>query len=65
SAYQWQGEDWSSKAVDSYYREALRLTAKPTQPKVPRAPKQIVITEFQFYPPRLVELLKREMYYQQ
>ncbi|CAG8519866.1 14502_t:CDS:10 [Cetraspora pellucida] len=87
SAYQWQGEDWSSKrkgqtsrfswieppkrerkanyAVDSYYREALRLTAKPTQPKVPRAPKQIVINEFQFYPPRLIELLKREMYHQQ
>ncbi|CAG8576411.1 3231_t:CDS:2, partial [Racocetra fulgida] len=37
SAYQWQGEDWSKRkanyAVDSYYREALRLTAKPTQPK--------------------------------
>ncbi|CAG8582768.1 21708_t:CDS:10, partial [Gigaspora rosea] len=52
-------------AVDSYYREALRLTPKPTQPKVPRAPKQIIINEFQFYPPRLVELLKKEMYHQQ
>ncbi|CAG8704829.1 16185_t:CDS:10 [Acaulospora morrowiae] len=52
-------------AVDSYYREALRVTAKPTQPKTPRAPKQITINEFQFYPPRLIELLKKEMYYQQ
>ncbi|CAG8765940.1 4191_t:CDS:10, partial [Gigaspora margarita] len=52
-------------AVDSYYREALRLTPKPAQPKVPRAPKQIIINEFQFYPPRLVELLKKEMYHQQ
>ncbi|CAG8506988.1 12527_t:CDS:10, partial [Acaulospora colombiana] len=49
-------------AVDSYYREALRVTAKPTQPKTPRAPKQITML---FYPPRLIELLKKEMYYQQ
>ncbi|CAG8446300.1 12534_t:CDS:10 [Funneliformis mosseae] len=52
-------------AVDSYYREALRVTTKPTQAKPPKAPKQITINEHQFYPPRLVELLKRDMYYQQ
>lgn len=28
-------------SVDSYYRDAMRVTAKPAAPKVPRAPKQI------------------------
>ncbi|CAJ0903934.1 5854_t:CDS:10 [Entrophospora sp. SA101] len=51
-------------AIDSYYREALRVTSKPAQPKVPKIPKQITFAEFQFYPPRLVELLKKENYHQ-
>lgn len=30
-------------AVDDYYREALRVSAKPPQPKAPRPPKQITM----------------------
>ena len=33
---------------------------KPDKPKLPRAPKQVHINDFQFYPPRLVELQNRE-----
>ncbi|KAN0064789.1 chromatin remodeling complex Adenosinetriphosphatase [Thecaphora frezii] len=47
-------------SVDNYYRDAMRVTAKPAQPKAPRAPKQININDFQFYPPRLIELQERE-----
>ncbi|KAK0553393.1 chromatin remodeling complex Adenosinetriphosphatase [Tilletia horrida] len=47
-------------SVDSYYRDAMRVTAKPTAPKAPRAPKQIAINEWQFLPRRLIELQERE-----
>jgi hypothetical protein len=33
---------------------------KTDKPKVIRAPKQVHINEFQFYPPRLVELQNKE-----
>ncbi|CAG8558323.1 7083_t:CDS:10 [Paraglomus brasilianum] len=52
-------------AVDNYYRDALRVTPKPSQPKAPKPPKQININEWQFPSPRLVELLKKERYYYQ
>ena len=47
-------------SVDSYYRDAMRVTAKPAAPKAPRAPRQININDFQFYPARLSELQERE-----
>lgn len=48
-------------AVDAYFREALRL-AEPKAPKAPRPPKQPYVQDFQFYPPRLFELLDQEIY---
>ncbi|EIW69137.1 hypothetical protein TREMEDRAFT_68987 [Tremella mesenterica DSM 1558] len=48
-------------SVDQYYRDNLKLTAsKPDKPKVVRPPKQVHINDFQFFPPRLVELQNRE-----
>ncbi|EPQ30497.1 uncharacterized protein PFL1_02023 [Pseudozyma flocculosa PF-1] len=47
-------------SVDSYYRDAMRVTAKPAQPRAPRAPRQINVNDFQFYPQRLIELQDRE-----
>ncbi|XP_035682460.1 SWI/SNF-related matrix-associated actin-dependent regulator of chromatin subfamily A member 5-like isoform X1 [Branchiostoma floridae] len=48
-------------AVDAYFREALRVS-EPKAPKAPRPPKQPNIQDFQFYPPRLFELLEKEIY---
>lgn len=52
----------SNYAVDAYFREALRMS-EPKAPKAPRPPKQPSIQEFQFYPPRLFELLDQEIYH--
>lgn len=49
-------------AVDAYFREALR-TSEPKAPKAPRPPKQPIVQDFQFFPPRLFELLDQEIYY--
>ncbi|GAB6033284.1 SWI/SNF- matrix-associated actin-dependent regulator of chromatin sub A member 5 [Chamberlinius hualienensis] len=49
-------------AVDAYFREALRVT-EPKAPKAPRPPKQPNVQDFQFFPPRLFELLDKEIYY--
>ncbi|KAK6173102.1 hypothetical protein SNE40_016626 [Patella caerulea] len=49
-------------AVDAYFREALRVS-EPKAPKAPRPPKQPNIQDFQFFPPRLFELLDREIYF--
>lgn len=49
-------------AVDAYFRDALR-TSEPKAPKAPRPPKQPIVQDFQFYPPRLFELLDQEIYY--
>jgi SWI/SNF-related matrix-associated actin-dependent regulator of chromatin subfamily A member 5 len=49
-------------AVDAYFREALRVS-EPKAPKAPRPPKQPNIQDFQFYPPRLFEILDNEIYY--
>ncbi|XP_064636747.1 SWI/SNF-related matrix-associated actin-dependent regulator of chromatin subfamily A member 5-like [Lineus longissimus] len=49
-------------AVDAYFREALRVS-EPKAPKAPRPPKQPNVQDFQFYPPRLFELLDKEIYY--
>ena len=48
-------------AVDAYFREALR-TCEPKAPKAPRPPKQPSVQDFQFFPPRLFELLDLEIY---
>ncbi|KAI1784329.1 SNF2 family DNA-dependent ATPase [Ganoderma leucocontextum] len=50
-------------SVDSYFKETMRAgpskTEKPA--KIPRAPKQIQMQDFQFFPPRLAELQEQEM----
>lgn len=48
-----------SYSVDNYYRDAMG-TKKAAAPKAPRAPKQVAINDYQFYPAELVELQKRE-----
>ncbi|VDP90408.1 unnamed protein product [Echinostoma caproni] len=48
-------------AVDAYFREALRVS-EPKAPKPPRPPKQPNVQDFQFFPPRLFELLDKEIY---
>lgn len=49
-------------AVDAYFREALRVS-EPKAPKAPRPPKQPNVQDFQFFPPRLFELLDKEIFY--
>ncbi|KAI5164669.1 Swi/Snf-Related Matrix-Associated Actin-Dependent Regulator Of Chromatin Subfamily A Member 5 [Manis pentadactyla] len=43
-------------------REALRVR-EPKAPKAPRPPKQPNVQDFQFFPPRLFELLEKEILY--
>ncbi|KAF2020938.1 hypothetical protein BU24DRAFT_361508 [Aaosphaeria arxii CBS 175.79] len=49
-------------SMDNYYRNALatgnRQEAKA--PRIPRAPKQVVIHDYQFFPPQLAELQEKE-----
>ncbi|KIM38257.1 hypothetical protein M413DRAFT_447993 [Hebeloma cylindrosporum] len=53
----------SNYSVDNYFKDTLR--AGPSKmdkaPKMPRAPKQIAIQDFQFFPPELAELQEREL----
>ena len=50
-------------SVDSYFKETMRAGPSKTEkpPKIPRAPKQIQMQDFQFFPPRLAELQEREL----
>ncbi|KAJ1957620.1 chromatin remodeling complex Adenosinetriphosphatase [Dipsacomyces acuminosporus] len=49
-------------AVDDYYREALRQSSRSgSTQRAPRPPKQLHIQDFQFYPPRLHDLLEKEL----
>lgn len=53
-------------SIDKYYRGMLNpVSAKPAEqkPKAPKAPKQVNVADFQFYPPRLVELQEKETAY--
>merc|ERR1719323_123919 len=51
-------------AVNAYFREALRTGAsEPKAHKAPRPPKQPIVQDFQFFPPRLFELLDQEIYH--
>ncbi|TGZ79073.1 hypothetical protein EX30DRAFT_321878 [Ascodesmis nigricans] len=56
-----------SYGVDKYYRDVLAAgkSKDENKPKVPRAPRQVNVSDHQFYPPRLVELQKRETAYYQ
>ncbi|ORX36405.1 putative chromatin remodelling complex ATPase chain [Kockovaella imperatae] len=48
-------------SIDQYYRDNMKLTAPKTdKPKVLRPPKQVQVHDFQFFPPRLVELQTKE-----
>lgn len=46
-------------SVDAYFKEAMRVGPKAAT-KAPRAPRQVTINDWQFYPPRLAELQARE-----
>ncbi|KAF1808678.1 putative SNF2 family helicase/ATPase [Eremomyces bilateralis CBS 781.70] len=49
-------------SIDKYYRQALMTGGRTadTKPKIPRAPKQITIHDYQFFPPGLSELQDKE-----
>ncbi|KAL8907292.1 MAG: hypothetical protein Q9171_005911 [Xanthocarpia ochracea] len=51
-----------SYSLDKYYRQALSTGGRTadTKPKAPRAPKQIPIHDYQFFPPKLQDLQDRE-----
>ncbi|KAF2830831.1 hypothetical protein CC86DRAFT_367491 [Ophiobolus disseminans] len=48
--------------IDSYYRKTLVTGGRTEnkQPRVPRAPKQIMVHDYQFFPERLSELQDKE-----
>ena len=52
-------------SIDKYYKMALSTGGRPaeTKPKVPRAPKQINVHDWQFFPPGLSELQEKETLY--
>lgn len=49
-----------SYSMDKYFRQAMYPNPKSDKPKAPRAPKQVPVHDYQFYPPRLQELQERE-----
>jgi len=50
-------------SVDGYFKDAMRVgpSKQEKAPKLPRAPKQVQINDFQFFPPKLAELQEREL----
>ncbi|KAI1336895.1 chromatin-remodeling complex ATPase-like protein [Xylariaceae sp. FL0016] len=52
-----------SYSVDKFYRQAIYGTKEEKKPKAPRAPKQVPVHDWQFFPPRLRELQDRETAY--
>ncbi|KIP04329.1 hypothetical protein PHLGIDRAFT_76114 [Phlebiopsis gigantea 11061_1 CR5-6] len=52
-------------SVDAYFKENMRAgpSKQDKTPKLPRAPKQLQLQDFQFFPPRLAELQDRELAY--
>ncbi|KAI0348202.1 SNF2 family DNA-dependent ATPase [Trametopsis cervina] len=52
-------------SVDAYFKENMRAGPSKTEkpPKVPRAPKQLQLQDFQFFPPRLADLQDQELAY--
>ncbi|KAJ1326500.1 SMARC subfamily A member 5 [Microdochium nivale] len=51
-----------SYSVDKFYREAIYGTSAKAEskPKAPRAPRQVPVHDYQFYPARLSELQEQE-----
>ncbi|KAK4142065.1 SNF2 family N-terminal domain-containing protein [Dichotomopilus funicola] len=49
-------------SIDKYYKQALHTGGRTAdaKPKAPRAPKQVPVHDYQFYPPRLRDLQDRE-----
>lgn len=49
-------------SVDKYYRQTLNTGGRTaeTKAKAPRAPRQVAVHDYQFYPPRLRDLQDRE-----
>lgn len=53
-----------SYSMDKYFKQAMYPSSKTEQkPKAPRAPKQVLVHDYQFYPPRLRELQDQETAY--
>ncbi|RYO79478.1 hypothetical protein DL766_006221 [Monosporascus sp. MC13-8B] len=54
-----------SYSVDKFYRQAIygNTGKAEAKPKAPRAPKQVPVHDYQFYPPRLRDLQDRETAY--
>ncbi|KZO91235.1 SNF2 family DNA-dependent ATPase [Calocera viscosa TUFC12733] len=51
-------------SIDQYYKDTMRAgPVAPPKPKMPRAPKQVAINDYQFFPPRLSELYEKESNY--
>ncbi|KAF8549205.1 slide-domain-containing protein, partial [Imleria badia] len=50
-------------SVDCYFKDTLRSGPSKTEkaPKMPRAPKQVQIQDFQFFDPALAQLQEREL----
>ena len=50
-------------SVDSYFKETMRAGPSKTEkaPRIPRAPKQVQMQDFQFFPPRLAELQEQDL----
>ena len=54
-----------SYSMDQYYKDALKTGGPKAEakPKVPRAPKQVNVHDWQFFPPGLQELQEKETNY--
>jgi SWI/SNF-related matrix-associated actin-dependent regulator of chromatin subfamily A member 5 len=54
-----------SYSMDKYYKQALSTGGRvaDTKPKAPRAPKQVTVHDYQFFPPTLRDLQDRETAY--
>ncbi|RDW91257.1 chromatin-remodeling complex ATPase [Coleophoma crateriformis] len=54
-----------SYSMDKYYKQALSTGGRvaDTKPKAPRAPKQVTVHDYQFFPPMLRDLQDRETAY--
>ncbi|KAI9735857.1 MAG: hypothetical protein M1834_001322 [Cirrosporium novae-zelandiae] len=52
-------------SINQYYRQAIQTGGRTadTKPKAPRAPKQVSVHDYQFFPPRLQELQEKETAY--
>ncbi|KAI7864689.1 SNF2 family N-terminal domain-containing protein [Spinellus fusiger] len=49
-------------AVDDYYKEAMRVSSRTQTTKAPRS-KRFPVEDFQFFPPRLIELNEKDTLY--